>query len=110
MPQRRIDLSMRAILVRECGMTPAQTKAVSEHSWKRFFVQIVNVSDSPHVPVVDELELGRWSDSSLSHNRNQNPVDKNTRSFLISATRVSRIYVTNELMSMLSDLEVKQLK
>jgi hypothetical protein len=34
MPQRRIDLSMRAILVRECGMT--------EHSWKRFLVRIVN--------------------------------------------------------------------
>jgi hypothetical protein len=99
LPQHRLDLSMRAILVGEYDKTPTQATVFSERIWKRFLVQIVNVCDPPHVSLLNELELGRWSESSLGHQKSQNPIGRNSHDFLISVTRVSRIYTTNSVSS-----------
>ena len=110
MSPKKIDLSIQRLLEVECGMSPEIAKRYTKHSFKRFLIAISNAADSSADARTTELELGRWSQSTLSRNPRIAPADLQAGKFLISATSVSRVYAMNDTMTKLVALACKQLE
>ena len=107
MPQKRFDAALRFILQRELLLTPEQASLYSQHSFRHFLPEVSATVDPPDVANLNALELLRHAQSSRSSHLA--PADLARQNFVVSATSISRVYVTNKTMSRLIKISMQQL-
>jgi hypothetical protein len=110
MQDKKMDRAIQHVLEEDCGMRPEIAKRYTRHSFKRFQINISEAVDSKLAFRMNELELGRWAQSTLSRNPRAAPTDRARDEFLISATSVSRMYAANDTMTRLTEISVQQLE
>jgi len=66
-------------------------------------------ADPPDVANLNALELLRHAQSTLSRSSHLAPADLARQNFVVSATSISRVYVTNKTMSRLIKISMQQL-
>jgi hypothetical protein len=110
MGAKKMDKAIQHVLEQDCGMSADVARRYTRHSFKRFQINISEAVDSKETYRMNELELGRWSQSTLSRNPRAAPSDRARDAFLISATSVSRMYAANDTMTRLSEISVQQLE
>jgi hypothetical protein len=109
MPQKRFDAALRFILQRELLLTPEQASLYSQHSFRHFLPEVSATVDPPDVANLNALELLRHAQSTLSRSSHLAPADLARQNFVVSATSISRVYVTNKTMSRLIKISMQQL-
>jgi hypothetical protein len=109
MPQQKQDKAMQIILAQELGMSAFDAAKFTQHSMKHFMLDITSYLDDPETAKWNELELGRWSGSTLARDPHLAPADRQSGDFLLNATRVSRVYSANSTMIRLCKLSQQQL-
>ena len=109
MPQRKIDLSIQEILVREAGISRDDARKFTRHSFKHFLGNITRSCDDASTANLNNVELGRWAKSTLSSNPGLAPADLHAQAFLLDVSRTPRVYSANADQLRLMDLSVQQL-
>ena len=81
----------------------------SSHSFRNFLPEVSATADPPDVANLNALELLRHAQSTLSRSSHLAPADLARQNFVVSATSISRVYVTNKTMSRLIKISIQQL-